>query len=59
MDNMFDRIRKMLKETYLEVASEDNGAKTISDCTSLTASRFRQVMLEKLDELEFEIKTEV
>lgn len=43
-------LEAILKETYLEVGNEDLDTKTISDTRTMTASRFRQVMLRKIKE---------
>lgn len=45
-------LEAILKETYLEVGNEDLDTKTISDTRTMTASRFRQVMLLKVKELQ-------
>lgn len=56
MDNMIEikKVREMLKEAYLEVGSNAQGAVTIKDCASLTASRFREAMIQKLNDYEKE-----
>ena len=46
-----DVLKKMLKETYLEVGKMDLETKSIKDTQSLTASKFRQVMLQKIDSI--------
>lgn len=50
-DQVRNQLLQLLKETYLQVGRENLNAITISDCQSLTASRFRQVMIEKLKEM--------
>lgn len=44
-------IKKMLKETYLEVANMNLGTEYIGDTQSLACSKFRQKMEEKLKKL--------
>lgn len=50
-DQVRNQLLQLLKETYLQVGGENLNAITVSDCQSLTASRFRQVMIEKLKEM--------
>lgn len=44
-------IKKIAKEMYLEVGNMDLDVHTISDCISYTASKCRQVLVDKLNNL--------
>lgn len=44
-------VKKIVKEMYLEVASMELDAKTISDCISCTSSKCREVLERKLQAL--------
>ncbi len=46
-----EEIKKIAKEMYLEVANMKLDVHTISDCISYTASKCRQVLIEKLESL--------
>ena len=50
-----DVLKKMLKETYLDVGKMDLETKSIKDTQSLTASQFRIMMLEKIDSMKWGI----
>ena len=45
-------IKKMLKDTYLEVANMDLDTKYIGDTQTRACSKFRQKMEEKLEKME-------
>ena len=47
----FDKIKKLLKETYLEVANMDLDTKYLYDTQSMACSKFRNIMVDKLDNL--------
>lgn len=46
-----EKIKKLLKETYLEVSNIDLDTKTIGDTQSLSCSKFRNSMISKIDNL--------
>ena len=46
-----EKIKKLLKETYLEVSNIDLDTKTIGDTQSLPCSKFRNSMISKIDNL--------